>query len=191
MRRAATSTRRVRCCRPVRVQGSSHAHRHHRRQRTGRQRAGRTPGERRLRSRSSAPDRSTARWRARRVRRAVARPRRAARATATTPTAADCDIVVIATPWDSAATDRPGECRRTSTARSSSHGQRPGAGRQGVPAAGAAAWQCRCARAGGRAREPRRRGVPPPAGDRTRPHRRADRLRRADLRRRPGGGPRR
>ena len=100
--------------------------------------------------------------------------------------AADCDLVVIATPWDSAATTA--QEHASVPARQGRHldGQRPRARRPRVPAARAAAWQRRRPRAGRRAELPRRGRPAPPAGQGARPPRRADRLRRADLRRRPG-----
>ena len=144
----------------------------------------RPPGQHRLRRSSSARARSTGRWRlATRSARAVAGPRATACSTATTRAAADCDLVVIATPWDSAATHRPG-ARADALARQGRHldGQRPRPGRPRVPAAGAA----RAARSP-RTCRPRSRGCRVvaafhhlPAKELGRP-RRPDRLRRADL----------
>ena len=100
--------------------------------------------------------------------------------------AADCDLVVIATPWDSAATTAQEHEPGPAGQGRHQHGQRPRAGRPRVPAARAAARQRGRPRPGRRAGLPRRGRPPPPAGQGARPPRRADRLRRADLRRRPG-----
>jgi hypothetical protein len=101
--------------------------------------------------------------------------------------AADCDVVVIATPWDSAATTAQ-ENERRSPARSSSAWPT----RSCAWATSSSRWCRRAAawppRAGRRAELPGGGGVPPPAGHRARSHRPADRQRRADLRRRCGRG---
>ena len=83
---------------------------------------------------------------------------------------------------------RAGERGRARRQGRHQHGQHAGARRPRVPAAGPAARQRGRARAGGRAAVPRRRRVPPPAGQGARPPRRADRQRRAHLRRRRGRG---
>ncbi len=103
------------------------------------------------------------------------------------PAAADCDVVVIATPWDSAATTAQENADGAGGQGRRQHGQRARARRPRVPAAGAAARQCGCTRAGRGAGMPCRCRVPPPAGDRARPSRSADRHRRVDLWRRSRG----
>ncbi len=96
--------------------------------------------------------------------------------------AADCDVVVIATPWDSAATtaQEHADALAGKVVISMANALvRVGHEFQPlVPPRGSVA----AARAGRDPAQPRRRGVPPPAGHRARPDRRTDRLRRVDLR---------
>ena len=115
----------------------------------------------------------------------VARARPLASTAATTPGAADCDLVVIATPWDSAATtaQENADALAGKVVVSMANALvRVGHEFQPlVPPRGSVAAHVQAAVP----RLPRGRRVPPPAGQGARPPRRADRLRRADLRRRP------
>ena len=104
------------------------------------------------------------------------------------PAAADCDVVVIATPWDSAATTAQENAAALAGKVVVSMANalvRVGHEFQPlVPPRGSVAAHVQAAVP----RMPRGRRVPSPAGDRARPPRPADRQRRADLRRRSGGG---
>src|SRR3954465_9444213 len=103
------------------------------------------------------------------------------------PVAADCDVVVIATPWDSAATTAQAHAPQlagkvvVSMANALvrvGHEFQPLVPPRGSVAAHVQAAVPRCRVVA---------GFPPPAAEGARPPRRADRLRRADLRRRRGG----
>ena len=149
------------------------------------------PGEHRLRGRDRLAVEVPGDGGPRRARRASGRSSASCSAYGDNAAAADCDLVVIATPWDSAATTAQEHEAALARQGRRQHGQRARARRPRVPAARAATRQRRRPRAGGGAAVPRRRRVPPPAGQGARQPRRADRLRRADLRRRPRRGQRR
>ena len=162
-----------------------HAHRHSGRNRSSGQRPGGPTRVHRLSDGHRVTVEVPGDGGPRRAGRQVAQLGRPASKPATTPTPPDCDVVVIATPWDSAAgTAQENEEALEGKVVISMANALVRVGKEFQPLVPPrAAWRRTCRPPCPKCRVVGR--VPPPAGHRARPHRRADRLRRADLRRRP------